>query len=252
MHTSFLLIGVYLASIVEAVEALTIVLAMGTTRGWRSTWYGVAAGLFILSLIIAILGPAVTILPINDLRLVVGGLLLIFGVQWLKKSILRASGLKPLHDETAIYNTAKSASNKSKQSQQKFYIDDWYAFVVSFKGVLLEGLEVAFIVITFGVNQGSISLASIAALMAVVTIAVVGMKVRRPLSRIPENTIKFIVGSMLTSFGIFWGAEGAGIRWPGTDTALLVILAFITITASIFIILLRPKPRVKGKIGQSV
>jgi uncharacterized membrane protein len=239
MHNLLLALSVFLASIVEGVEALTIVLAIGTTRGWRSTWYGAGVAFVVLALFVAILGPALTLIPINALRLVVGGLLLTFGLQWLRKAILRASGYLPLHDEAAIFDKAAAASKKVKSSQKKTIIDDWYAFTISFKGVLLEGLEVAFIVVTFGANQGSIPLAIIAALAAIIVVVAIGIKVHKPLSNIPENTLKFVVGIMLTSFGIFWGSEGAGIKWPGSDAALIGVITLITVTALTQVSLLR-------------
>ncbi len=231
MHNFLLVLSVFLASIVEGVEALTIVLAMGTTRGWRSTWYGVGAATIVLGIFVAVLGPALTLIPINALRLIVGSLLLTFGLQWLKKAILRASGFKPLHDEAAIFDKAAAAAKRVKHAQQKAMIDDWYAFTIAFKGVLLEGLEVAFIVVTFGANQGSIPLAVIAAASAVIVIVAAGVKIHKPLSKVPENSLKFAVGIMLTSFGIFWGSEGAGIKWPGSDAALFCVIALITATA---------------------
>ena len=198
---------VFLACAVEAVEALTIVLAVGTTRGWRSTLQGVAAGLLVLAVVVTALGPALTLIPLDALRLVVGGLLLVFGLQWLRKAQLRASGFKALHDEAAIYARQIAAARAAGTEPQRF-ITDGYAFTLAFKGVLLEGLEVAFIVVTFGANQGSIPLAGLGAVLAVAVVTVAGIAVRAPLARVPENTMKFAVGLMLTSFGIFWGAEG--------------------------------------------
>jgi len=198
---------VFLACAVEAVEALTIVLAVGTTRGWRSTLQGVAAGLLVLAVVVTALGPALTLIPLDALRLVVGGLLLVFGLQWLRKAQLRASGFKALHDEAAIYARQIAAARAAGTEPQRF-ITDGCAFTLAFKGVLLEGLEVAFIVVTFGANQGSIPLAGLGAVLAVAVVTVAGIAVRAPLARVPENTMKFAVGLMLTSFGIFWGAEG--------------------------------------------
>jgi uncharacterized membrane protein len=227
----FLILSVFLACAVEAVEALTIVLAAGTSRGWRSALTGVGAGLFVLAAIVAALGPALTVIPIGVLRLVVGGLLLIFGLQWLRKAILRAAGVKALHDEDAIY-LRQTAAARAAARGGRFAVSDWYAFTLSFKGVLLEGLEVAFIVVTFGANQGRIGLAVIGAAAAILVVAGAGVLVRRPLARVPENTMKFAVGTLLTSFGIFWGAEGAGAHWPGADSAILGLLAF-TLTVSV-------------------
>lgn len=230
MRDLILFISVFLASIVEGVEALTIVLAIGTTRGWRSTRYGVWAAISALALIVAVLGPGLTAIPINVLRIVVGGLLLIFGLQWIRKAILRASGFVPLHDEAAIFEKAATKSRSTK-TVKRGAIDDWYAFTVAFKGVLLEGLEIAFIVITFGANQHSVPLAVLSAVIAVLVVVAVGVKVHKPLSRVPENTLKFVVGIMLTSFGIFWGSEGVGIHWPGSDVALLGVIAFVAVTS---------------------
>ncbi|MDT7656913.1 MAG: hypothetical protein QOF38_1628 [Pseudonocardiales bacterium] len=233
-----LFIAVFLACMVEAVEALTIVLAAGTSRDWRSAISGVIAGVAVLALIVAALGPAVTAIPLGGLRLVVGGLLLIFGLQWLRKAILRAGGLKARHDEEAIFASELAAAQAAPAGRRGF-VADWYSFTLSFKGVLLEGLEVAFIALTFGANQRNIPLASVAALAAVVVVAVAGVAVRAPLARVPENTMKFVVGVMLTSFGIFWGAEGAGAVWPGSDAALLAVVPAVAVFALVLVVLLR-------------
>jgi uncharacterized membrane protein len=171
--------------------------------------------------VVAGLGPALTSLPIDVLRVGVGGLLLVFGLQWLRKAILRASGLKALHDEEAAFAQESEAARAAARAAAGF---DGYSFTIAFKGVFLEGLEVAFIVLTFGANQHRIPLAAAAAGVAILLVIATGVAVRRPLARVPENTMKFAVGVMLTSFGIFWGAEGAGASWPGTDAALLVII----------------------------
>jgi len=219
--TVLLLLAVFLACVVEMVEAATIVLAIGVTRGWRGALLGVAAGLGALTVFVAILGPALTVIPLGALRLVIGGLLLVFGLGWLRKAILRAGGLKALHDEEAIYRRERERARTEAIAGGGL---DTYGFPVCFKGVLLEGLEVAFIVVTFGSNQGRIGLASLAALAAVAVVLLAVMAVRAPLARVPENTLKFAVGTLLTSFGTFWGAEGAGVSWPGGDAALLLIL----------------------------
>jgi uncharacterized membrane protein len=217
-----LAISVFLACAVEAVEALTIVLAVGTTRSWRSTLTGVGVALLALAVLTAVLGPALTALPINALRVVVGGLLLVFGLQWLRKAILRASGLKALHDEHEAYEEEQVAARTAEAVPHGRF--DPYSFTVALKGVLLEGLEVVFIVLTFGANQHNVGLAAAAAGVAVLVVVVAGVVARAPLARVPENTLKFAVGVMLTSFGMFWGAEGAGAKWPGSDAALLVII----------------------------
>ncbi len=225
MSSVFLILASFLASSVEMVEALTIVLAVGVTRGWRSTLTGVILALLALAVVVAALGPALTLVPIVTLRLVVGTLLLIFGLQWLRKAILRASGYKALHDEQAIFAAeiveARSAAAVFRAGM------DWYSFTVAFKGVFLEGLEVAFIVLTFGTTEGNLGLAVVGAAVAILLVGAAGVLVHRPLSQVPENTMKFAVGVMLTTFGIFWGAEGAGVAWPGEDAALLGVLAFV-------------------------
>jgi len=220
MHNLALFISVFLACGVEAVEATTIVLAAGTARDWKSALLGTGAGFGVLATIIALIGPSISTLPMNGLRLFVGTLLLVFGLQWIRKAILRSSGYKALHDEDKIFKEEIEAARKAKEGQ-RFGVADWYAFTLSFKGVLLEGLEVAFIVLTFGTIQHQVGLASLAAIAAVVIVALAGFALRKPLAQVPENTMKFIVGIMLTSFGIFWGAEGAGASWPGMDAYLV-------------------------------
>src|SRR6195952_2048496 len=224
MRDLLLVLAVFAACVVESVEALTIVLAVGVTRGWHATMRGVVAGLITLAVIVAALGPALTVIPIDALRLVVGGLLLVFGLGWLRKAILRASGFKALHDEGAIYDRQRRAAEEAGTAGAGGVIGDAYAFTLAFKGVLLEGLEVAFIVLTFGANQHNIPLAAIGAAAAVVLVTGVGIAARAPLARLPENTLKFAVGVLLTSFGTFWGVEGAGAHWPGSDAALLAVI----------------------------
>jgi uncharacterized membrane protein len=223
-----LFIAVFLACAVEAVEATTIVLAAGTARDWRSAGIGTGAALAALAVIVAILGPAVSDIPLRGLRVVVGALLLVFGLQWLRKAILRASGHKALHDEDKLF-AEHMAEAAAQQSRRFLLAPDWYGFTLAFKGVLLEGLEVVFIVLTFGANDKNVGLASIAAGCAVVLVAAAGFGIRAPLARVPENTMKFVVGIMLTSFGVFWGGEGAGANWPGSDAALLVIIPAIAL-----------------------
>lgn len=238
MNAGALFIAVFLACAVEAVEATTIVLAVGTTREWRSTSRGVFAGLIVLAAVVAALGPALSALPLRPLRLVVGGLLLIFGLQWLRKAVLRASGYKALHDEAQIFQEQVAAARTAPR-ENRAGIGDWYAFTLAFKGVLLEGLEVAFIALTFGSNQHDIPLAAIAAVAAVVVVTAVGFAIRAPLARVPENGMKFVVGIMLCSFGAFWGAEGAGATWPGSDAALLVLVPAIALYALALVAMLR-------------
>ncbi|HEY1368769.1 MAG TPA: hypothetical protein VGF23_16735 [Gaiellaceae bacterium] len=237
MSAAFLVLSSFLASAVEMVEALTIVLAAGITRGWRSSLVGVGAAALALAAIVAALGPALTVVPLDSLRLVVGALLLVFGLQWLRKAILRASGFKALHDESAAFAHELEAAREAGHEHRAGL--DWYGFVLSFKGVFLEGLEVAFIVLTFGSTQGSIPLAAVGAAAAVVLVAGTGIVVRAPLARVPENAMKFAVGVMLTTFGIFWTTEGVGAHWPEGDGSLPVVLAFVLLSAFALVAALR-------------
>jgi uncharacterized membrane protein len=236
MSATFLFIAVFLACTVEAVEALTIVLAVGLTRGWRAPAYGTGAALLLLAAVVAALGPALKLIPLHLVQLIVGGLLLVFGLQWLRKAMLRASGIKAKHDEDAIYK--KGVQNASGTAQRSGAFDS-YSFRIAFMGVLLEGLEVAFIVLTFGTTQGNIPLAGLAAGAAIVTVVAVGFAVRAPLAKVPENTLKYAVGLLLTTFGTFWGAEGAGARWPASDTSILVLLAILWVASLLVVQLLK-------------
>ena len=227
---TILFLAAFLACLVEMVEALTIVLAVGVVRGWRSALLGVGAAAAVLALIVAILGPALSLVPIDTLRLVVGVLLLAFGLQWLRKAILRAGGYKALHDEEEAYREGRADAEAAESASRDGI--DWYSFTVAFKGVLLEGLEVAFIVVTFGSTQRRMGVAVVAAAVALVVVLAAGLVVRAPLARVPENTIKFVVGLLLTTFGVFWAGEGTGVSWPGSDLALPVILAFLGIVAA--------------------
>ena len=227
-----LLTATFLAAAVEMVEALTIVLALGVSRGWRSTLLGAGAALVALAIVTAVVGVAlVEYLPESLVQFVIGALLLIFGLQWLRKAILRSAGLKDLHDEEEAFRAQRAAASEAGEERKAGL--DWFAFVVSFKGVFLEGLEVVFIVVTFGLNAGAVGLAAGAAGAAAVVVLVAGVLARRPLSRVPENTLKFAVGLLLTTFGTFWVVEGLGVfsdgaeslEWPGGDLALLGLLA---------------------------
>jgi uncharacterized membrane protein len=222
MSEILLISGSFLASAVEMVEAVTIILAVGITRGWRSALIGTVTALITLGIIVALLGPSlVNYVPLDVLRIVIGLLLLIFGLQWLRKAILRASGLKELHDEERIFKEEVSGLQGAVVSQTAI---DWTGFVVSFKGVLLEGLEVAFIVLTFGANSGRFDLSIAGALAAAVIISLVAVVVHQPLSRVPENAIKFGVGTMLMAFGTFWGGEGVGVDWELGDMTIVVLM----------------------------
>jgi uncharacterized membrane protein len=221
-------VSVFLACAVEAVEALTIVLAVGSTRSWAAAMSGVGAATLALAALVAALGPALASLPIDALRVTVGGLLLIFGLQWLRKAILRSAGLKAKHDELDEYQREIAAASAAGGRSGGF---DGYSFAIAFKGVLLEGLEVAFIVITFGANQHRVGLAAAAAALAVIVVVLAGFAARTPLAMVPENTMKFAVGVMLSSYGMFWGAEGAGAHWPAGDAALLAIIPGVLLAA---------------------
>jgi uncharacterized membrane protein len=235
-----LAVSVFLACTVEAVEALTIVLAVGTTRSWRSALYGVGAGVLALAVVVAALGPAVGSIPIGALRVVVGGLLLVFGLQWLRKAVLRAAGLKGLHDEAAIFARETELARSAGAERGWRGTIDPYAFTIAFKGVLLEGLEVVFIVLTFGANQHDIGLAAAAAAVAVIVVVAAGVAVRAPLARVPENTMKFVVGVLLSTFGMFWLGEGTGVHWPGGDASLLGLIAWMAVWSVGLVAWLRP------------
>jgi Ca2+/H+ antiporter, TMEM165/GDT1 family len=232
-----LIVSVFLASAVEMVEALTIVVAVGVTRGWRSALEGSAAALAILGALVAIIGPAlVHYVPLNALRVVVGILLLVFGLQWLRKAVLRAGGLKAKHDEDAIFSeqVAELSAEPRPTSGR-----DSTAFVVAFKGVFLEGLEVVVIVLTLGVAAHRLGLAAAAGVAAVVVVGLVGAIVSRQLSGVPENALKMVVGVMLVSFGTFWSGEGVGVDWPGSDLALPVLVGVYAAVAWVTVSILR-------------
>lgn len=224
----------FIASLVEIVEAFTIVLAVMTLRGWRPAAFGTVAALGVLGVLIAALGPLLGLIPLHFLQLVVGILLLLFGMGWLRKAILRAAGVIPLHDESAIF--ASEAARLTRASDRERRSLDWIAGLTAFKAVLLEGLEVVFIVIAVGSGRGLLWPASLGSLAACVVILVIGLAVQKPLARVPENSLKFGVGTMLSAFGVFWTGEGLGIVWPGQDLALVVFaslfLAIGLVTAS--------------------
>jgi uncharacterized membrane protein len=217
-----LALSVFLACAVEAVEAFTIVLAMGTTREWPAALAGTAAAALVLAVAVAALGTALTALPLGLVQVVVGALLLTFGLQWLRKAVLRTAGAKAKHDEDAIFAT--EAAEAAGVPRAAGY--DAYAFAVSFKAVLLEGLEVVFIVLGGAAGQ-SLGLASAAAAAAVLAVLGVGLALRAPLARVPENGLKFVVGVLITAFGIFWLAEGFGLHWPGGEASLVGLIALV-------------------------
>jgi uncharacterized membrane protein len=230
MHLLAAALPAFLASLVEFVEALTIVLAVGVTRQWRSTLLGVAAATATLVLLIVVVGQTLVLLvPIELLRAIVGGFLVIYGLQWLVKAILRAAGVKAKHDEEAIYERELAAVRGEPPPRAQGM--DWFSFTVAFKGVLLEGLEVAFIVVTFGASAGQLGPAALGAAAAGALVVIVGVVVRRPLSTVPENGLKFAVGLMLTTFGTFWAGEGIGVEWPAEDATILVLLVIYTVVS---------------------
>ena len=235
----FLVLAAFLACAVEAVEALTVVLAVGVARGWRSTLIGAGTATLALAALVAVLGPALARVPIDALRIIVGTLLLVFGLQWLRKAILRAAGYKALRDEGALYRAGLDQARAAGRQMRAGM--DWYAFTLAFKGVFLEGLEVAFIVLTFGTSHGNVPLAALGAALALAVVTIAGALLRRPLARVPENAMKFSVGLMLATFGIFWSAEGAGVQWPGEDLAIAAILGFMLVVSLALVWLLRQR-----------
>jgi uncharacterized membrane protein len=253
MHTSstlVLVLAVFAASLVEMVEALTIVVAAGVSRGWRSALEGAAAAALVLGVLVVVVGvPLIRYIPLDALRVVVGALLLVLGLSWLRKAILRASGHKALHDEDKIYaetvaelsaedgSSAAGAPDRAAGAKGR----DSVGFAVAFKGVFLEGTEVVLIVISLGAAQHRLGLAALAAAAAAVLVTVVGLLVARQLSEVPENTIKTLVGVMLTSFGVFWVGEGAGVHWPGDDLAIPVLVGFFVVVYFAFTAYMRTK-----------
>jgi uncharacterized membrane protein len=217
----------FLASLVEVVEAFTIVLAVGTLRGWRPAILGTLAGLALLTGLVLVFGPLLGQIPIEVLQLVVGVLLLLFGMGWLRKAALRAAGAIPLHDEDAIF--AAEMAQLSEEARRRQANLNWAAGITVFKAIVLEGLEVVFIVIAVGAAPGLLVPAAVGALAACLLVLAIGAMLHRPLSRVPENTLKFAVGVLLSAFGVFWTGEGLGVAWPGGDLALIVFAALFLV-----------------------
>jgi uncharacterized membrane protein len=226
---AYVLVTTFLASAVEAIEMVTIVVGVGATRGWRSTLIGAAAGFLTLAVVVVALGAALTAIPIDALRLVVGALLLIFGLQWFRKGVMRV----------AARGLAGVAVHDGDEARRAHRGMDWTAFVLAFKGVLLEGLEVAFIVVSFGANAHQLGLAVVGGAGAVVVVGGIGLSVHRAVSRIPRSLLQLIVGVMLTTFGTFWSLEGLGVSWPAGDATIAGLLAFYAATALVYIALER-------------
>ena len=227
--------AVFLACTVEMVEALTIVFAVGHTRGWKSAFEGTVVALLALGALVAAFGPALVHVPLTWLRLVVGGVLLIFGMQWLRKAILRATGLKAKHDEDAIYAETVAELQAVSGSER-----DRIAFVMAFKGVFLEGLEVVITVLTLGTSAHRLSLAVVTAAVAVVLVAVVGAIVAKQLSKVPENLMKMSVGVLLVSYGTFWVGEGLKVSWPGNDSFLVAFVAIYAVVCFAMVTMIKP------------
>jgi uncharacterized membrane protein len=228
VHLGSAVTAAFLASLVEAVEALTIVLAVAIVRGWRPAGFGALAGVATLAMIVLALGPLLDRVPLNLLQLAIGLLLLLFGLRWLRKAILRAAGIIAPHDETTTF-ASETAELRDEERRHEPHLD-WLAGVASFKAVLLEGLEVVFIVIAVSAGHGVLIPVSVAALAACLAVAVVGLVVHRPLARVPENVLKFAVGVMLSAFGLFWTGEGLGVAWPGEDLAIPVFIVLFLAT----------------------
>ena len=231
----------FLASVVEIVEAFTIILAVASLRGWRPAVLGTGAALAVLGGIVLALGPLLDRVPLHALQLAIGILLLLFGIGWLRKAALRLAGVIPLHDEEAIF--AAETAYLGEEARRKKTSLDWIAGITAFKAVLLEGLEVVFIVIAVGAGRGLLWPASLGALAACTLVLLVGAIVHRPLSRVPENTLKFGVGVMLSAFGVFWTGEGLGVEWPGADLALFVFAALFLATGFLAANLVRTSTR---------
>ena len=227
----------FLASLVEVVEAFTIVLAVGTVRGWRPALLGTGAALGFLTILVIVLGPALDQVPLHLLQLVIGTLLLLFGMRWLRKAILRAAGLRALHDEELAFR--EETIQLSAQVRPPADHLDWLAGLTAFKAVTLEGLEVVFIVIAVGAGRGLLIPASLGALAACALVLGIGVIVHRPLARVPENTLKFGVGVMLSAFGVYWTGEGLGVSWPGGDLAILAFGLLFVLTGILLVNILR-------------
>ncbi len=227
----------FLGSMVEAVEALTIVLAVASVRGWRPAGLGALSGLGLLAAIVLALGPLLNHVPLHPLQLLIGILLLLFGMRWLRKAILRAAGLIPLHDETKAF--AQETEQLREQALRHEARLDWVAGLASFKAVLLEGIEVVFIVLAVGAGHGLLVPASIGAVAACLLVVAIGFALHRPLARVPENTLKFVVGVMLSAFGVFWTGEGLGVTWPGEDLAIIAFAVLFLVTALLAVTLAR-------------
>lgn len=237
-HIAPAMTAAFLGSLVEAVEAMTIVLAVASIRGWRPAVLGAIAGLVLLCLLVVTLGPLLELIPLHLLQVSIGTLLLLFGMRWLRKAILRSAGVIPLHDEAMIF-AAETAELREQARRQETRLD-WLGGLTTFKAVLLEGLEVVFIVIAVSAGHGLLVPAGAGALAACVLVAGAGLLLHRPLAQVPENTLKFAVGVMLSAFGVFWTGEGLGVNWPGADLAIIAFVALFLVAGRAAVILARP------------
>ena len=235
-HIGPVMTAAFLASLVEAVEALTIVLAVGVVRGWRPALAGTGMALALLAVLVATFGPSLSLIPIAWLQIAIGVLLVLFGMRWLRKAVLRAAGAVPLHDEAAAY------SSEVRDLQRRVgMVAQWdvVGVATSFKAVMLEGIEVVFIVIALGTVGNALVPASIGAIAAGILVMLIGLVLHRPLARVPENALKFVVGIMLSSFGTFWLGEGYGLAWPGSDLAILGLMVGFAAAAMLGLWLIR-------------
>jgi uncharacterized membrane protein len=237
VHAGPVMLAAFIASAVEAVEAVTVVLAAGVVRGWRSSLSGAAAALAALAAIVAIFGTAIAAIPIAVLQVIVGALLLLFGIRWLRKAMLRSAGVIDLRDEEALYVQQQAALGASGGVARGRW--DAIAALTSFKAVLLEGVEVIVIVIGLGAAGNMLMPATVGALLACVAVTVVAALLNKPLSRVPENTLKFAVGVMVSAFGLFWFGEGIGVHWPYGDAAILALMGLLLATSAIGVRLAR-------------
>jgi uncharacterized membrane protein len=250
------ILAAFLASLVECVEALTVVLAVGSVRGWPSALAGCAAALATLAAIVAALGPALTRISLHLIQLIVGAMILLFGMRWLRKAILRAAGLIPLHDEAAAFakNTAAMRASAPTpasvlpKSAAASLIPDKLAFAAAFHITMLEGTEVVFLVIALGAG-GLLAPAAAGAGLAALTVAALGLAIHRPLARVPENTLKFTVGVLLSAFGTFWVGEGVAVRWPLGDLAILYLIALWLVLAAEMVAVTRARSTHPAVVG---
>ncbi|HVL19647.1 MAG TPA: hypothetical protein VM422_01470 [Amaricoccus sp.] len=231
----------FLASFVEVVEAFTIILAVGVARSWRPAFVGTGLALALLAVLVLLFGPLLRLIPVGLLQYLIGTLLILFGMRWLRKAILRAAGLIALHDEQKAFAAETDALRRQAADRRA----DLLAGTAAFKAVLLEGIEVVFIVIAVGARPGMLPFASLGALAACILVLLIGLLVHKPLSAVPENTLKFVVGLMLSSFGIFWVGEGLGTEWPGADLSLLLIFALLALFSLAAVRLLRQRRLVR-------